>query len=216
MITTATPNAHSSATEPVVFVACELRETTWKLGCTIGHGHNPRARTRVARAPQRLLDAVAQAHARVGLGATAPVVRGDDAGRAGLWRHRFVPAHGLTNPGVDASAMAVNRRKRRAKSEALDVRTLLRMVRRSPHGARQVWRVVQGPAVAAEEQRHGPRDLATLKPERARTATRLKGVLRSQGVRRTSVHQLPAQRDGRRLGDGAPIPRGRPRRVLRV
>jgi hypothetical protein len=38
MSTTATPNAYYSATEPVVFVAFELREKTWKLGCPLAMG----------------------------------------------------------------------------------------------------------------------------------------------------------------------------------
>jgi transposase len=99
-------------------MAFELSENTWKLGFPIGHGQNPRARTMVARNPKRLLDAVAQAQARLGLGATAPVVRCYEAGREGFWRHRFLQAHGLTNHGVDSSSIEVNRRKRQAKSDA--------------------------------------------------------------------------------------------------
>jgi len=64
---------------------------------------------------------------------------------------------------------------------------LLSMLMRYHHGERQVWRVVHVPSVAAEEQRHLHRDLATLKRERASTTTRIKGVLRSQGVRLTSL-----------------------------
>jgi transposase len=215
MSTTAPPHTHYSATAPVLFVACELREQTGQLGFTLGHGHHPRARTIGARAPQRLRDEVAQAQARLGLGAPTPVGRCDAAGREGVWLHRVLQAHALTNPGVDASSLAVNRRKRRAKRDALDVRKLLRRVRRSHHGARQVWRVVKVPAVAAEEQRHGHRDLETLQHARARTTHRLKGWLRSQGGRLARVTQLPEPRDGLRRWDGSPIPRGRPRRWLR-
>ena len=37
MTTTATHNAHDTTTERVLFVAFELSEKTWKLGCTTGH-----------------------------------------------------------------------------------------------------------------------------------------------------------------------------------
>jgi transposase len=124
MMTTATHNAHYRATEPVLFVAFELSEKTWKLGFTTGHGQNPRERTMAARDAQRLLDEVAQAKTRLGLPETTPVVSCYEAGREGFWLHRFVQAHGITNPGVDSSSIAVNRRKRRAKSDALDVRKL--------------------------------------------------------------------------------------------
>jgi hypothetical protein len=99
-------------------MAVELRENPWKLGFTLGHGQPPRARTMAARDTQRLRNEVAHAKARLGLGATAPVVRGYAAGREGLWWPRFLPAQGLTNPGVDASSIAVKRRQRRAQSDA--------------------------------------------------------------------------------------------------
>ncbi len=55
------------------------------------------------------------------------------------------------------------------------------------YGEREVWRVVHVPSVEAEDQRHLHRDLETLKQERASTTTRIKGLLRSQGIRLTSL-----------------------------
>ena len=117
---------------------------------------------------------------------------------------------------VDSSSIEVNRRKRRAKSDALDVRKLLSMLMRYAHGARDGWRVVRVPSVEAEDQRHLHRDLETLKQERASTTTRIKGLLSSQGVRLTSVNKLPEQLEALRLWDGSPLPSGLRRRVLRV
>lgn len=79
-----------------------------------------------------------------------------------------------------------------------------------------MWRVVHGPSVEAEDQRHRRRDLETLKQDRASTTTCIKGLLRSQGRRLTSLSQLPEQLETRRRWDGSPIPRGWRRRVLRV
>jgi hypothetical protein len=75
---------------------------------------------------------------------------------------------------------------------------------------------VQVPSVAAEAQRHRHRDLEPLKQERASTTIRLTGLLSSQGVRLTSLSQVPAQLDPLRLWDGAALPRGLRRRRLRV
>jgi hypothetical protein len=75
-----------------------------------------------AREQQRVLDAIAPTQRRFDLPETAPVVRGYAAGREGLWRPRFFEAHGLTNPGVESSALAVRRRQRRAQSAGVDVR----------------------------------------------------------------------------------------------
>ena len=216
-MTTAAPhNEHGNITEATLFVAFELSEKTWKLGFTTGHGQKPRERTMTARQQERILDEIAQAKRRLGLPDTAPVVSCYEAGREGFWLHRFLQGHGITNHVVDSSAIEVNRRRRRAKSDGLDVRKLLSMLMRYHHGERHVWQVVKVPSVEAEDQRHLHRDLETLKQERASTTTRILGLLSSQGLRVTSLTTLPEQLEALRLWDGSPIPPGLRRRVLRV
>src|SRR5215510_8015260 len=175
-MTTATHNQHDTTTERVLFMAHELSEKTWKLGFTTGYGQQPRERSIAARHQARLLQEVAQAKRRFGLPETAPVVSCYEAGREGFWLHRFLQAQGLTNHVVDSSAIEVNRRRRRAKSDGLDVRKLLSMLMRYAQGERQVWQVVKAPAVEVDEQRNLHRDLETLKQERASTTTRIKGL----------------------------------------
>jgi transposase len=216
MTTTVPHNANSNIADVPLFVAFELSEKTWKLGFTTGHGHKPRERSIPARDQERVLNEIAQAKRRFGLPETAPVVSCYEAGREGFWLHRFLLAHSLTNHVVDSSAIEVSRRQRRAKSDGLDVRKLLSMLMRYHHGERHVWQVVKVPAVEAEDQRHLHRGLETLKQERASTTTRLQGLLRSQGIRLTSLTKLPDQLDALRLWDGSPMPLGRRRRILRV
>jgi transposase len=216
MTTTATHNGHDTTPERVLFVAFELSEKTWKLGFTTGHGQKPRERSIAACNQVHLLQEVAQAKKRFGLPETAPVVSCYEAGREGFWLHRFLQAQGITNHVVDSSSIEVNRRKRRAKSDGLDVRKLLSMLIRYAHGARDVWRVVHVPTVEAEDHRHLHRDLETLKQERASTTTRIKGLLSSQGIRLTSLNKFSEQLEALRLWDGSPIPRGLRRRLLRV
>ena len=216
-MTTAAPHhEYGNTTEATLFVAFELSEKTWKLGFTTGHGQKPRERTVTARHHERILDEIAQAKRRLGLLETAPVVSCYEAGREGFWLHRFLQAHGITNQVVDSSSIEVNRRRRRAKSDGLDVRKLLSMLMRYAQGERQVWQVVKVPSVEAEDQRHLHRDLETLKQERASTTTRIQGLLSSQGIRLTSLSKLPEQLDALRLWDGSPLPPGLRRRVLRV
>ena len=140
------------------------------------------------------------------------MVRCDEAGRAGFWLHRFLPAQGLTQPRGRFLLDWVNRRQRRAKSDALDVRKLVRMLRRYHHGERHVWRVVHVPSVAAEDPRHLHRDLETVQQESARTTNRLKGLRRSQGVRLRRVNKLPDNLTPFGGGRGRPCPSGVRRR----
>ena len=216
MTTTATCHVQENTTAGTLFVAFELSEKTWKLGFTTGHGQKPRERTVPARHQERVLEEIAHAKRRLGLPDTAPVVSCYEAGREGFWLQRFLQAHGITNQVVDSSAIEVNRRRRRAKSDGLDVRKLLSMLMRYHHGERQVWQVVKVPSIEAEDHRHLHRDLETLKQERASTTTRIKGLLSSQGLRVTSLTKLPEQLEALRLWDGSPVPPGLRCRVLRV
>src|SRR5687767_5718700 len=105
MTTAASHKAQSNTTETTLFMAFELREKTWKLGFTAGHGQQPRERTVTARQQERVLDEIAQAKRRMGLADTAPVVSCYEAGREGFWLHRFLQAHGITNHVVDSAAI---------------------------------------------------------------------------------------------------------------
>jgi transposase len=216
MTTAATHHKPENTSEAMLFVAFDLSEKTWKLGFTTGHGQKPRERTVSARHHAHVLNEIAQAKRRFGLAETASVVSCYEAGREAFWLHRFLQAHGITNHIVDSSSIEVNRRRRRAKSDGLDVRKLLSMLLRYAQGERQVWQVVKVPAVEAEDQRHLHRDLETLKQERASTMTRIEGLLSSQGLRVTSLAKLPEQLEALRLWDGSPLPPGLRRRVLRV
>ena len=75
-MTAAPHNEHNTTTARVLFLAFELSEKTWKLGCTTGHGQKPRERTVAARESARWLQEIAQAKKRFGLPETAPVGRG--------------------------------------------------------------------------------------------------------------------------------------------
>jgi transposase len=215
MLTTAPHNEPGTTPERVVFLAFALSEKTWQLGFTPGPGQQPRARGGTARHQARVLPEVAQANQRLGLPDTAPVVRCDAAGREGFGRHRFVQAQGSTHHGVESSAMEVKRRQRRAKSGGVALRQWFSMLRRLHHGARAVWRVVPGPAVAAADQRHLHRALERLKQARASTTARIQGLLRSPGRRLPTLHKVPEHLDALRLWEGAPLPRGLRPRFLR-
>src|SRR5215468_9631463 len=216
MTTEATRNTQAKTSEGPLFMAFELSEKTWKLGFTTGPGQKPRERNMTARDHERVLDEIAQAKRRLGLPDTAPVVSCYEAGREGFWLHRLLQGHGITNQVVDSSAIEVNRRRRRAKSDGLDVRKLLSMLIRYHQGESQVWQVVKVPSVEAEDHRHLHRDLETLKQERASTMTRIAGLLSSQGLRVPSLAKFPEQLAALRLWDGSPVPPGLRRRVLRV
>jgi transposase len=179
----ATHANHSIATAaPVLYLALELSGNSWKLAFTVGLGQKPRLRTIPARDTAGLVREIARAKDRFGLPAEAPVVSCYEAGRDGFWLHRFLVHHGIDNRVVDSASIEVNRRQRRAKSDALDATKLVEMLIRWRNGESKVWSIVQVPTVEDEDRRQRHRELIELKAERTEHTNRIKGLLAALGL----------------------------------
>jgi len=68
-----------------------------------------------------------------------------EAGRDGFWLHRCLEGQGVRNLVVDPASIEVNRRKRRAKTDGIDLKTLFDKLLRYDQGQKDVWRVVVVP-----------------------------------------------------------------------
>jgi transposase len=198
----------SSAAPTSLLVAFELGQRSWKLGFSTRVGQRPRVRQIPAGAMDIIAQEILRAKVRLGLSVEAPVISCYEAGREGFWLHRYLHAQGITNHVVDSSSIEVNRRARRAKTDRLDLASLLRLLARYVQGDRRVWRVVRVPSVTDEDARHVPRTWETLTTDRTRLINRMKGLVLTQGV------QLPIDRDflahlrTARIWDGSPVPPG--------
>lgn len=207
MTATTTP-ATPSTNGAVLHCALELGLRTWKLGFGTGLGDRPRERTVPGGAGQAVLEELARAKARFGLAADARVVCCYEAGPEGFWLYRLLRAHGVECYVVDSASIEVNRHKRRAKTDKLDVRALLRLLIRHGLGEAKVWRVVHVPPAAAEDRRQLHRELATLIEERTRLRNRVRGLLKSQGVglgQGGGWKKLGERLAAQRLWDGSPL-----------
>jgi len=182
-MTTATTLTQARSMEPATLhVALELGQRTWKVGSALGFSHRPRERTVSGGDGAALLRELLHSKRRFGLPPDAPVVCGYEAGPEGFWLYRFLRAHGIECLVVDAASIEVNRKRRRAKTDRLDMRALLRLLLRYRFGERTVWRVVHVPDIAAEDRRHPHREFAALTEERTRVRNRIRGLLKTQGV----------------------------------
>jgi transposase len=200
---------------PVLYLALELSWNSWKLAFTVGLGQKARLRTIPARHTELLCREIDKAKARFGLPADAPVASCYEAGRDGFWLHRYLVHHGIDNRVVDSASIEVNRRQRRAKSDALDATKLVEMLIRFHHGETKVWRVVRIPTVADEDRRQRHRELIELKAQRTGHSNRIKGLLATFGLDILVDAELPRRLEGLRQWDGAPLPPGLVARVLR-
>lgn len=206
MSTVTTRATQSSAAEPVLYLAFELAETTWKLAATVGLGQRPRLRTIPARDLDALEHELTRARARFGVPATAPVLSCYEAGREGFWVHRALAARGIANRVVDSASIEVNRRARRAKADRLDAEKLVLMLVRAAAGDERVWREVHVPSVAEEDARQLPRELDAVTRSRTAVLNRIQGLLATQGRTLKLTGDVPAAVRALRGWDGAPLP----------
>ncbi len=191
--------------EPRLLMAFELSEGKWKLGFTVGAGQQPRERTITAGDRAALQREVQRAQQRFGLPTGCPVLSCYEAGREGFWLHRYLQTLGVHNLVVDSSSIEVNRRRRRAKTDRIDLRQLMAMLVRFSQGERKVWSVVRVPAPADEAARQPQRERRTLVQERTRSRNRIKGLLAAQGIRLRTVEGLGPRLATLQLWDGTPL-----------
>jgi transposase len=168
--------------QAALYLAFELGQTQWKLGFTIGFGQSPRIRTIAARDLAALQWEIQKAQQLFHLRDNPLVLSCYEAGRDGFWLHRYLSQQGFSNLIVDSASIEVNRRRKRTKTDRLDVGKLLTMLMRYHLGERQVWRTITIPQEEVEDQRHIHRQLADLKVDRTRHINRIKGLLAGQGV----------------------------------
>jgi transposase len=164
-------------------MALELGSGEWRLGFTAGLGQKARERSIGARDVAALEREIGRAKERFQLASSTRVVSCYEAGRDGFWLHRFLVEAGVENVVVDSASIEINRRAKRVKTDALDVRKLSTILVRYDEGDRKVWSVVRVPTADEDDNRHLHRESDALRVERLRSTSRIHGLLAGKGVR---------------------------------
>ena len=198
-----------------LYMAVELSNEKWKVAFTIGFGQQPRIRNLTARDLRALAEEIHLAKIRFVLPESVPVVSCYEAGRDGFWLHRYLVAQGITNLVVDSASIEVNRRKRRAKTDSMDVGKLLTMLMRYHQGEKKAWSIIHVPSPEEEDQRQLHRELMALTAERTRHINRIKGLLASQGVVLLVKEDFLSQLETVQLWDSSNLPPGLRSRLVR-
>lgn len=210
-----TDTIHDTPFSQCLYMAIELSHGKWLLGFTIGFGQAPRLRSIVARDLKALAEEIDLAKKRFKLAADIQVRSCYEAGRDGFWLHRYLAAQGIDNRVVDSASIEVNRHKRRAKTDRLDVCKLLTMLMRYYHGEQKLWSIVHVPSPEEEDQRQLHRELMALIAERTRHINCIKGLLVSQGVVLAIQTDFLCQLEEVQLWDGSKLPVGLHSRLVR-
>jgi len=199
----------------VLYIAFELSHSKWKLG--FSNGEKMRTVTIEARDLDQLQEQIDKAKKKFGLEGQIRIVSCYEAGRDGFWLHRYLLSCGIENVVVDSASIEVNRRKRRAKTDRIDVRKLLHKLLRYHGGEQLVWSVVNVPSEEAEDGRQLHRELDVLKKERIMHRSRLKSLLIQQGIVVTnpSSRKFLIQLESFRRWDGTELQADLKSRIIR-
>jgi transposase len=215
MSTTVTRRVETNTVVPVLHMALELSEKSWRLAFTTGLGQKARQRSVPSGRLDRVLREIEAAKRRFRLPADVRVVSCYEAGMEGFWLHRALVSQGIENHVVDSASIDTKRRRRRAKTDRLDAAALVQKLVQYVAGARKVWSVVRVPPVEAEDVRHNDRELHRLRSERTAAYNAIRGLLKTQGIRLGRLRRLPEQLNGAQLWDGRPLGAELKARLLR-
>jgi transposase len=130
-----------------------------------------------------------------------------EAGYEGFWPHRRLLAAGIESFVVDPTSLRVDRRRRRRKTDAIDVETILRALIRWDRGERDECRMVVVPDPSVEDDRRISRERERLVRERTAHINRIVGLLRTVGAARPERLDIAAMGNVRTADGQAPPPR---------
>jgi len=209
-MSTASPSTSAEPQVATVYVGLELSKARWLLAVqapdrkcasryalTGGDGHGLLAKLNELRQ---------QAEGRLGRPIRMLVCY--EAGYDGFWLYRLLTQHGIETQVVDGASLPTDRKGKSAKTDRIDVDTILGAVQGWDAGDRKACTMVAVPSAEQEDLRRFSRERARLVDERTGHLTRIRGLLMQHGIRgfnpwhkdwREQLEQLET-------GDGGPLP----------
>lgn len=194
----------------ILYASLELSRSSWLVTSLSSAGKKMSKYAIAAGDGPALLALLIRLREKAGRHVSGPpkIVVIQEAGLDGFWLRRWLEANGVESHVVDPASIAVSRRKRRAKTDAIDGETLLRTLLAWKRGEPRVCEMVAPPTPDQEDRRRLSRERAILLRERVQHVNRIKGLLASQGI--TDFDPLRKDRRTRLrglvTGDGRALP----------
>jgi transposase len=137
-------------------------------------------------------------------GSTPSVLCCHEAGYEGFWLQRRFAALGIEMIVIDPASLLVNRRAKRAKTDRIDARDMVRALMAHARGEHQFLSAVRVPTVEQDDERRLLRERQRLVKERTAHTNRIKGLLKTQGIAEFDPRAADAKQrlDGLITGDG--------------
>jgi transposase len=197
------------ATDPI-FVAIEMSRSKWVVGTHIPTSSKVGIHTVEWGDADALLTLVDRLRRRAAgmIGVTdVPILCCYEAGYEGFWLYRRLTAAGLRLLVIDPSSLLVNRRAKRAKTDRIDAKAMIRALMAYNRGEDQVLCAVNVPSVEQEDHRRLVRERQCLVYECTAHTNRIRGLLMTQGIVGFDPRAAGADQrlDELVTGDGRPL-----------
>lgn len=183
----------AAAEHGTIVVAIELSDVRWLVGVQGVTRQSVSIHTVSSGDVEGVSRLIERERARVERqGGQAKVAVCYEAGRDGFWLHRALEGRGYANHVIDPASIAVPRRKRRAKTDRIDVRGLVGVLRAWLKGDWQRCRMVRVPSVAEEDAKRPHRERERLIREQVMHVNRIKALCALHGIK--GIEPLRADR----------------------
>jgi transposase len=201
-------------------VVVEVSKTAWVIAAHVPGLQGVKVKQRLEPRANALIDAIARLKRRAAdkEGVVERTAVAYESGYSGFWLARVLQGAGIEVHVIQPVSVPVDRRARRAKTDAIDVDLLLRTYLAFLRGEPRVCSMVPVPEAADEDARHPGREREELLAERIALTNRIGGILTTLGVEGYD----PLRHDRRqRLGQlrtalDKPLPANAEARILRI
>jgi transposase len=191
-------------------IALELSGKSWEMGAVVpGVTRRPRRRLDPRDMAGLLLQVERWKREATTAGRTIErVVLTYEAGRDGFWIARHLIARGIEVHIMHPASIPVARKKRRAKTDRIDLEMLLRSLLAWLRGDPMSCSMVAIPSEAEEDHRRPGRERERLVSERIALENRMQNLLCLHGVAsfKPRLKKAAAQLEALRRFDGEPLP----------
>ena len=212
---TPTPVDH----ETTLVLALEVSNKSWVLAAHVPGSGQIKAKQVIAPNTEALEAAIDRYRGRAAASARTVerVILVYEAGYGGFWLARWLKARGIEVHVIQPSSVPVERKKRRAKSDSIDVELLLRTLLAWLRGEPRVCSMVPVPDEAQEDARRPSRERDELLRERVSLTNRIGAVLTTLGIDgfKPLRKDRRAQLEALRTPFGQPLPEHAKAKILR-
>ena len=165
----------SMDTDPI-FIAVEMSRSKWVVGAHVPTSDKVSIYTMSWGDTAALFSLIDRLRSRAAgvLGADIPILCCYEAGYEGFWLYRLLTAAGHRVLVIDPASLLVNRRAKRAKTDRIDAKAMIRALMAFNRGEDQVLSAVHIPTIEQDDQRRLMRERQRLVKERTAHSNRIK------------------------------------------